>query len=87
MAGKRAIARFAARLIAAGDGLIITGGTTTYALVEFLPRENLDIMTNAFPVVTQVLATGRNRVTLRGGPISREQNIALTAQRYRGAKA
>jgi len=78
VAEKRAIARAAAQLIAPGDSLIITGGTTTYSLVEFLPPENLDILTNSIPVVTQLLATSRNRVTVPGGTIYREQNIVLS---------
>jgi DeoR family transcriptional regulator, ulaG and ulaABCDEF operon transcriptional repressor len=78
VAEKRAIARAAAQLIAPGDSLIITGGTTTYALVEFLPPENLDILTNSIPIVTQLLATSRNRVTVPGGTIYREQNIVLS---------
>jgi DeoR family ulaG and ulaABCDEF operon transcriptional repressor len=78
VAEKRAIGRAAAALISPGDSLIITGGTTTYALVEFLPPENLDILTNSIPIVTQLLATGRNRVTVPGGTIYREQNIVLS---------
>jgi DeoR family ulaG and ulaABCDEF operon transcriptional repressor len=78
IAEKRAIARAASELIAPGDSIIITGGTTTYALVEFLPPENLDILTNSIAIVTQLLATGRNRVTMPGGTIYREQNIVLS---------
>jgi len=78
VAEKRAIGRAAAHLITPGDSLIITGGTTTYALVEFLPAENLDILTNSIPIVTRLLATGRNRVTMPGGTIYREQNIVLS---------
>jgi DeoR family transcriptional regulator, ulaG and ulaABCDEF operon transcriptional repressor len=78
VAEKRAIARAAATLISAGDSIIIGGGTTTYALVEFLPHEGLDILTNSIPIVTQLLATSRNRVTLPGGTIYREQNLVLS---------
>jgi DeoR family ulaG and ulaABCDEF operon transcriptional repressor len=78
VAEKRAIGRAAAELISPGDSLIITGGTTTYALVEFLPPENLDILTNSVPIVTRLLATSRNRVTVPGGTVYREQNIVLS---------
>jgi DeoR/GlpR family transcriptional regulator of sugar metabolism len=78
MAEKRAIARAAARLIAAGDGLITTGGTTACALVEFLPPENLDIMTNAFPVVTQVLVA-----RIRFLPLKRSRGIGSGQIRLR----
>lgn len=77
-AEKRAIGRAAAKLINTGDSLIISGGTTTYAMVEFLPTEGLDILTNSMPIVAQLLSTGRNRVTVPGGTIYREQNIVLS---------
>jgi len=75
---KRAIARAAAALISPGESIIINGGTTTYALVEFLENSDLDILTNSFPIAVKLLATSRNRITLPGGTIFREQNIVLS---------
>ncbi len=75
---KRAIARAAAGLIAPGESIIINGGTTTFALVEFLADADLDILTNSFPIAAKLLATSRNRITLPGGTIFREQNIVLS---------
>jgi DeoR family transcriptional regulator, ulaG and ulaABCDEF operon transcriptional repressor len=75
---KRAIARAAAALIEDGESIIISGGTTTFALVEFLVDRNLDILTNSMPIVTRLLSTSRNRVTIPGGTIFREQNIVLS---------
>lgn len=75
---KRAIARAAAQLISPGESIIINGGTTTFALVEFLADHDLDILTNSFPIAAQLLATSRNRITLPGGTIFREQNIVLS---------
>jgi DeoR family ulaG and ulaABCDEF operon transcriptional repressor len=75
---KRAIARAATSLIEDGDSIIISGGTTTFALTEFLSSRSLDILTNSIPIVTQLLATSRNRVTIPGGTVFREQNIVLS---------
>ena len=75
---KRAIARAAAELIEPGESIIINGGTTTYALVEFLENSDLDILTNSFPIAAKLFATSRNRITLPGGTIFREQNIILS---------
>lgn len=75
---KRAIARAAAELIEPGESIIINGGTTTFALVEFLVDSDLDILTNSFPIAAKLLATSRNRITLPGGTIFREQNIVLS---------
>ncbi|MFO7304076.1 MAG: DeoR/GlpR family DNA-binding transcription regulator [Gammaproteobacteria bacterium] len=75
---KRAIARAAAALIEPGESIIICGGTTTYALVEFLPNDELDILTSSFPIAAKLLATSRHRVTLPGGTVFREQNVVLS---------
>lgn len=75
---KRSIARAAAELVEAGDSVIINGGTTTFALVEFLADHDLDILTNSFPIAAKLLATSRNRITLPAGTIFREQNIVLS---------
>ena len=77
-AEKRAIAQMAAELTKDGDSIIINGGTTTYGLVDFLTGRSLDILTNSVPIVAQLLATSRNRVTLPGGTVYREQNIVLS---------
>lgn len=78
VAEKRAIARAAAQLIKANESIIIQGGTTTYALVEFLKDSNLDILTNSFPIAARLLETSRNRISLPGGTLFREQNIILS---------
>ncbi len=75
---KRAIARAAAGLIKDGESIIINGGTTTFAMVEFLADRNLDILTNSLPIVTKLLATSRSRVLIPGGTVYREQNIVLS---------
>jgi DeoR family transcriptional regulator, ulaG and ulaABCDEF operon transcriptional repressor len=78
VAEKRAIARAAARLVEAGDGVIINAGTTTWRLVEFFKDVELDILTNSFPIAADLLATSRSRITLPGGTIYREHNIILS---------
>src|SRR6187551_30 len=75
---KRAIARAAAELIGKTESIIINGGTTTFALVEFLADQDLDVLTNSFPIAAKLLTTSRNRITLPGGTIYREQNIVLS---------
>src|SRR6187399_1822759 len=46
-AQKRAIARATAAMLTPGDSIVINGGTTTFALVEFLTDLDLDILTNS----------------------------------------
>lgn len=75
---KQAIARAAAELIKDGESIIINGGTTTFALVDYLAERDLDILTNSIPIVSKLLATSRNRVIIPGGTIYREQNIVLS---------
>lgn len=78
VAQKRAIARAAAGLISPGESLLINGGTTTYALAEFLSGQQVDILTNSFPIAAALIATSRNRVSVPGGTVFREQNIILS---------
>ncbi|HTV96165.1 MAG TPA: DeoR/GlpR family DNA-binding transcription regulator [Steroidobacteraceae bacterium] len=75
---KSAIARAAVELIQEGESIIINGGTTTYAMVEFLLGRELDILTNSIPILSRLLARSRNRVTVPGGTVYREQNIVLS---------
>jgi DeoR family transcriptional regulator, ulaG and ulaABCDEF operon transcriptional repressor len=77
-AQKAAIARAAVELIGEGESIIINGGTTTYAMVEYLRDRPLDILTNSIPIMTGLLASGQSRVTLTGGTVYREQNIVLS---------
>jgi DeoR family ulaG and ulaABCDEF operon transcriptional repressor len=84
---KRAIARAASQLIQANDSIIITGGSTTYALVEFLGHLDIDILTNSFQIAAQLIATSRNRITLPGGTIYREQGLVLSPYPDCGATA
>ena len=75
---KSAIARAAVDLIGERESIIINGGTTTYAIVEHLGNRELDILTNSIPIVIRLLASSRNRVTIPGGTVYREQNIVLS---------
>jgi DeoR family transcriptional regulator, ulaG and ulaABCDEF operon transcriptional repressor len=75
---KRAIAELAAGLCADGESIIINGGTTTYAMVDFLRDRRLNILTNSFPIAEALIKSSQNRITLPGGEIYREQGIILS---------
>jgi DeoR family transcriptional regulator, ulaG and ulaABCDEF operon transcriptional repressor len=75
---KRAIARAAAAMVEDGDSIVVNGGTTTYRLVEFLADRKLDILTNSFPIASDLASSGRHRVTIPGGTIYPQQGIVLS---------
>lgn len=77
-AEKRAIARAAAAMLEDGDSIVVNGGTTTYRLVEFLGDRKLDILTNSFPLASELMSSGRHRITIPGGTIYPQQNIVLS---------
>jgi DeoR family ulaG and ulaABCDEF operon transcriptional repressor len=77
VAQKRAIARAAVELVQDGESIIINGGTTTFAMVEFLAERALDVLTNSIPVVT-ALRSSRNRVLIPAGSVYPDQNIVLS---------
>lgn len=78
VAQKRAIARAAAALIQPGESIVVGGGSTTFRLAEFLEHTELDILTNSFPLISHLVGNSRNRVTVPGGTVYREQSIVLS---------
>jgi DeoR family ulaG and ulaABCDEF operon transcriptional repressor len=77
-AQKRAIARVAAGLIRDDDSLILSAGTTTFALVEFLVHRRLDIMTNSLPIAANLLDTSENRLSMPGGIVFPDLKIVYS---------
>jgi len=78
VAEKRAIAREAVALCKDGDDVIINGGTSTFQMVHLLTNRRMQIFTNSFPLAEHLLHHSKNRITLPGGTIYREQNIILS---------
>jgi len=75
---KQAIARHAAKLCAAGDSIIIDGGSSTHAMCEFLPHSGLQILTSSFVIARSLFAHTDNRVILPGGELYRQQGVILS---------
>src|SRR5882724_536346 len=75
---KRAIARAAAALCAAGDSVIINGGTTTYCLGEFIAEKGMQVLTNSFALAAYLVANGNCRVVLPGGDVYCEQSLIVS---------
>ncbi len=75
---KRAIAAVAAGLVTDGESIIINGGSTTFAMVDFLRDRRLNILTNSFPIAEALIHGSENRISLPGGEIYREQGIVLS---------
>lgn len=77
-AEKRAIARRAAALCSADETVIINGGSSTYAMAEFLPASGLRVLTNSLALAERLLAESDNEVILPGGSVYRAQNIIVS---------
>jgi DeoR family ulaG and ulaABCDEF operon transcriptional repressor len=75
---KRSIARTAAELCQPGESVIIDGGTTTFAMTEFIGGRDLQVLTNSFPIAEYLMKRGQTRVILPGGEIFREQGLILS---------
>ena len=75
---KRAIARVAAELCQPGESIIMDGGTTTFAMTEFIAGRDLEVLTNSFPIAEYLVKRGLARVILPGGEIFREQGLILS---------
>jgi DeoR family ulaG and ulaABCDEF operon transcriptional repressor len=75
---KRAIAREAADLCQSGESIIMDGGTTVFAMTEFIAGRDLEVLTNSFPIAEYLMKRGQARVILPGGEIFREQGLILS---------
>ena len=74
---KRAIARRAVEMCAAGDVVIVNGGTTTFQMAEFLRGTRLKILTNSYPLAEFLIHETQNRVALPGGEVYRDQQLIV----------
>jgi DeoR family transcriptional regulator, fructose operon transcriptional repressor len=64
---KRAIAREAAKLVGAGETVLIDGGTTTFYLAQELIGQPLQIVTNSLPIANLFLNDENVELLLTGG--------------------
>ncbi len=64
---KKAIASAAARLIEAGDTILLDGGSTTYELARILVGRPLQIVTNSLPVASLFMAEPAADLIVVGG--------------------
>src|SRR5208283_2047465 len=74
---KRAIARKAVEMCAAGDVIIVNGGTTTFQMSEFLRDTRLKVLTNSYPLAEFLIHETENRVALPGGEVYRQQKLIV----------
>ena len=75
---KRAIGKAAAALCAAGESIIIDGGSTTLQMCPHLDGLELQVVTNSLHIVSALLPQEKTRVYLPAGALFREQNILLS---------
>lgn len=76
---KRLIAERAAQLCEEGDSIIISGGSSTYMMSEFLTDITLNILTNSIALANYLAENSNSLVSLPGGEIYREQGIVLSS--------
>lgn len=75
---KREIAKAAVDLLDNSMSIMISGGTTTSAMAEFMRPMKLKVFTNSFVIAEQLIKRSKCSVTVPNGKIHREQNIILS---------
>jgi DeoR family transcriptional regulator, ulaG and ulaABCDEF operon transcriptional repressor len=78
VAAKQAIAKAAVELCEDGEAIIINGGTTTFAMGDFLCHRRLKVLTNSYPLAEKLINHGICRVALPGGEVYREQKLIVS---------
>jgi len=76
---KEAIGRAAAKLCAAGEGVMIDGGSTTLQMCAHLAGLNLQVLTNSLHIVSALLNQSGTRLLVPAGQVFPEQSIILSA--------
>ncbi len=79
---KRSIAASAAALCERSDSVIVSGGTTTFALAEALADSGVHVLTNALHHAEVLLRSGKNRVIMLGGELVGEQGVVVSPFRW-----
>lgn len=70
LAEKRAVAKYAASLVADGDSLVLDSGSTTYALAQAIRgRRDLTVATNDLRIAHYLAASGGLRLFVTGGQL------------------
>ena len=64
-------------MCAAGDVIIVNGGTTTFQMSDFLRHTRLKILTNSYPLAEFLIHETQNRVALPGGEVYRDQQLIV----------
>jgi DeoR family transcriptional regulator, ulaG and ulaABCDEF operon transcriptional repressor len=78
VAAKQAIAKAAVELCEDGEAIIINGGTTTFAMGDFLCHRRLKVLTNSYPLAEKLIHRGICRVALPGGEVYRDQKLIVS---------
>lgn len=73
---KRAIAKKAVELIAAGDSILLDGGTTTYEVARLLLGLPLHIVTNSLPVANLLASDPTSDLVFVGGNLCPRTGVA-----------
>ena len=69
------LAKKAVELCADGEAIIISGGSTTHLMGEFLAERNLNILTNSIAMAQNLWQNGDSQVSLPGGELYRKHGI------------
>ena len=87
-AGKLAIARAAARMVADASAVLIDSGTTTAALIhELLGRPGLTVFTNSLNHATTLCRVPGNRVFMLGGEVDNNDEATFGTGTATGIEA
>lgn len=73
------LAKKAVELCTDGEAIIISGGSTTHLMGEFLAERNLNILTNSISLAQTLWQNGDSQVSLPGGELYRKHGIITSA--------
>jgi DeoR family ulaG and ulaABCDEF operon transcriptional repressor len=75
---KRRIARQACSYVAAGETIIIDGGSTTFHMVEYLSSLSITVVTNSFAIASYLVKHSNCTVILPEGTVNPSSQLILS---------
>ena len=76
---KQAIGRRAAELIQSGETILLDGGSTTLEVARNLTGKSLQVVTNSWPIINQLIGASHIELITLGGYLYPKTGVALGA--------
>ena len=76
---KKSIAKAAVDLCDEGESIIVSGGSSTFMMAEFIVQREIGVLTNSFPLSQYLYENSLSQITVPSGEIYRKQGLIVSS--------